>query len=56
MVRVSWGEMNKKRMLEVAGMDPKKVKLIGHVGMDFLRDELKGYYRSKEDVAMELFW
>ena len=52
-VRVSWGEMNRKRMLEVAKMDPKKVKLIGHVGMDFLREELKGYYRSKEDVLNE---
>lgn len=52
-VRVSWGEMNRKRMLEVAKMDPKKVKLVGHVGMDFLRDELKGYYRSKEDVLKE---
>lgn len=52
-VRVSWGEMNRKRMLEVAKMDPKKVKLIGHVGMDFLRDELKGYYRTKEDVLKE---
>lgn len=49
-VRVSWGEMNRKRMLEVAKMDPKKVKLIGHVGMDFLREELRGYYRSKEEV------
>lgn len=52
-VRVSWGEMNKKRMLDVAGMDPKKVKMIGHVGMDFLREELKGYYRAKEDVLKE---
>lgn len=49
-VRISWGEMNRKRMLEVAKMDPKKVKLIGHVGMDFLREELRGYYRSREDV------
>ena len=52
-VRVSWGEMNKKRMLEVAKMDPKKVKLIGHVGMDFLRDELRGYYLSKEEVLKD---
>lgn len=49
-VRVSWGEMNRRRMLDVAKMDPKKVKLIGHVGMDFLRDELKGYYLSREEV------
>ena len=52
-VRVSWGTMNQKRMLEVAKMDPKKVKLIGHVGMDFLRDELKGYYLSKEEVLKD---
>ena len=49
-VRISWGEMNRKRLLEVAKMDPKKVKLIGHVGMDFLREELRGYYRSREEV------
>lgn len=52
-VRVSWGEMNKRRMLEVAGMDPKKVKLIGHVGMDFLREELKGYYLFKDEVLKD---
>lgn len=52
-VRVSWGEMNQRRMLDVAKMDPKKVKLIGHVGMDFLREELRGYYRSKEAVLSE---
>lgn len=50
-VRVSWGEMNKKRMLRVAKMDPRKVKLVGHVGMDFLREELRGYYLSKEEVV-----
>lgn len=52
-VRVSWGTMNQRRMLEVAKMDPKKVKLIGHVGMDFLRDGLKGYYLSKEEVVKD---
>ena len=52
-VRVSWGTMNQTRMLEVVKMDPKKVKLIGHVGMDFLRDELKGYYLSKEEVLKD---
>lgn len=52
-VRVSWGTMNQTRMLNVAKMDPKKVKLIGHVGMDFLRDELKGYYLSKEEVLKD---
>lgn len=52
-VRVSWGEMNRKRMLDVVKMDPRKVKLVGHVGMDFLRDELKGYYLSKDEVLKD---
>lgn len=40
-------------MLDVVGMDPKKVKVIGHVGMDFLRDELRGYYLSKEELLQQ---
>lgn len=52
-VRVSWGEMNKRRMLDVAGLNPKKVKLIGHVGMDFLREEMRGYYLSREEVLSQ---
>ncbi len=52
-VRVSWGKMNQKRMLEVVKMDPKKSKLVGHVGMDFLRDELRGYYLSKEEFLKD---
>lgn len=52
-VRVSWGEANRKRLLEAAHMDPRNIKVVGHVGMDFLRDELKGYYRSKEDLFAE---
>lgn len=49
-VRVSWGDANRRRLLETAKMDPKKIKLVGHVGMDFLRDELKGYYLRKEEL------
>lgn len=52
-VRVSWGEANRKRMLEVVHMDPKKIKLVGHVGMDFLREELKGYYLGKKELFAE---
>jgi surface carbohydrate biosynthesis protein len=49
-VRVSWGAANKKRLLESAHMDPKNIKVVGHVGMDFLRDELKGYYLGREEL------
>lgn len=47
-VRVSWGTQNQKRLLEAAHMDPKKVKLVGHVGMDFLREPLSNYYTSRK--------
>lgn len=49
-VRVSWGRQNEKRMLQVAHMDPKKLKVIGHVGMDFLRYPLSKYYLSREEL------
>ena len=49
-VHVSWGKQNQKRLLETAHLDPKKVKMIGHVGMDFLREPLNRYYISREDL------
>ncbi len=49
-VRVSWGRQNEKRMLQVAHMDPRKLKVIGHVGMDFLRHPLSRYYLSREEL------
>lgn len=48
-VHVSWGKQNVKRLLEVAHLDPKKVKLVGHAGMDFLRAPLNRYYISREE-------
>jgi surface carbohydrate biosynthesis protein len=52
-VRVSWGETNKRRLLESAHMDPKNIKVVGHVGMDFLRSELRGYYLSREELFQQ---
>lgn len=49
-VHVSWGKQNVRRLLDVAHLDPKKVKLTGHVGMDFLRAPLNRYYLSREEV------
>ena len=49
-VRVSWGKQNVTRLLEAAHMDPKKVKLVGHVGMDFLRKPLSNYYSSRKEL------
>lgn len=52
-VRVSWGKQNEKRMLAVVGMDPDKLRVIGHVGMDFLRAPLTGYYKSREELFVQ---
>lgn len=47
---VSWGQQNVKRLLEAAHLDRKMVKLVGHVGMDFLREPLCRYYLSREEL------
>lgn len=47
---VSWGQQNVKRLLEAAHLDKKMVKLVGHVGMDFLREPLCKYYLSREEL------
>ena len=49
-VRVSWGKQNQRRMLNVVGMDPRKLKMTGHVGMDFLREPLNRYYLSRKEL------
>lgn len=49
-VRVSWGKQNQKRMLDVVKMSPEKLKLTGHVGMDFLRQPLSRYYMSRQEL------
>lgn len=49
-VRVSWGKQNQKRMLDVVKMPPEKLKLTGHVGMDFLRQPLSRYYLSRQEL------
>lgn len=52
-VRVSWGKQNQKRLLETVHMDPKKVKLVGHMGMDFLKEPLCRYYLSRDELFAE---
>lgn len=49
-VHVSWGQQNVTRLLKAAHLDEKKVKLTGHVGMDFLRSPLNKYYLSREEL------
>lgn len=49
-VHISWGEQNAERLINVAHISPQKVKVVGHVGMDFLRAPLKRYYLSREEL------
>lgn len=49
-VHVSWGKQNIRRLLNAAHLNKKKVKLTGHVGMDFLRSPLNKYYLSREEL------
>lgn len=49
-VHVSWGEQNVNRLLHAAHLDERKVKLTGHVGMDFLREPLNRYYLSRQEL------
>lgn len=49
-VHVSWGRMNERRLLNAAHISRDNVKLIGHVGMDFLRKPLSAYYKSREEL------
>lgn len=49
-VHVSWGNQNVRRLQNVAHLDLRKIKLTGHVGMDFLREPLNRYYKSKQEL------
>lgn len=49
-VHVSWGKQNVDRLINTAHLDKRKVKLTGHVGMDFLRKPLNRYYISREEL------
>lgn len=49
-VHISWGKQNYKRLHDVAHLDPRKIMLTGHVGMDFLREPLSRYYLSRSEL------
>lgn len=52
-VHVSWGPDNYDRLIYDCGLNQELVKKIGHVGMDFLRGEFEGYYKSREQILDE---
>lgn len=50
-VHISWGERNRKRLIEKAGVAPDHVKVTGNITMDLLRPEFKGFYLSREEIC-----
>lgn len=49
-VHVSWGQINAERLHNVAHIDKSKIKVVGHVGMDFLRYPLSNYYLTRKEL------
>ena len=49
----SWGEKNVEHLVDYCGIPADKVKLVGHVGYDFVRPEFEGYYKSREEICKE---
>ena len=52
-VHISWGEKNRKRLIEKAGVAPRNVKVTGNITMDLLRPEFRGFYDSREDICRQ---
>lgn len=50
-VHISWGERNRKRLIEKAGVAPDHIKVTGNITMDLLRPEFKGFYLSREEIC-----
>lgn len=49
-VHLAWGKANERRLIQIAQIEPKNVKLTGNITLDFLRKPLSNYYMSKEWV------
>lgn len=50
-VHISWGDYNYNKLTEKFNILPRNVFKGGHVGFDFFKPNLKGYYLSKEEVC-----
>lgn len=50
-VHISWGEKNRKRLIEKAGVASRNVKVTGNITMDLLRPEFRGFYHSREEIC-----
>ena len=49
----SWGEANLRHLVDTCGIPEKMIRKVGHVGHDFVRPQLKGYYKTREEICEE---
>lgn len=49
-VHISWGPNNYDRLVNIYDISPQNVFMTGFMSLDFLRPELRSYYRSQEEI------
>ena len=49
-MNICWGDRTIKRLSEKSGIDERHLSKTGHVGLDFCRKELRGYYLTREQI------
>lgn len=49
-VHICWGAKTKERLLKKCEIDEKKLKLTGHITLDFFRDSLVDYYKTRDEI------
>ena len=49
-VHLCWGENSQKRLINQYEVEENNLPITGHVTLDFLRPELRGYYLSREEL------
>lgn len=50
-VHIAWGKYNYDKLIKTFNILPNNVFIGGHVGLDFFKPYLKGYYLSKNEVC-----
>ena len=50
-LHLSWGEDNRRRLIDEYHVPESHTALVGHIGMDYLRPPLRNYYLSREDIC-----
>lgn len=47
---VSWGEVNRKRLIDIVGVEPQNICVAGYVTLDFYRPEFKGFFIPRKTL------